>query len=134
MAPALSPELEELAAFFQRCGLTEQRATETARSKGAPAARDLFSAANLDQQPLDDKQGALVLQLSKDGAKLSDEARLYVVQAIRDGRLLKSDQVTGKSTLSLNKSLMCPSLTRHTFYSRRQVPRRNCPARKRCRV
>jgi hypothetical protein len=27
---ALTPELEELASFFQRCGLSEQRATETA--------------------------------------------------------------------------------------------------------
>lgn len=97
---ALTPELEELASFFQRCGLSEQRATETARSKGAPAARDLFTAAHLDNQPLEDKQGALVLQLAKDGAKLSPEAQLYVVNAIRGGRLLKSDQITGKSLSS----------------------------------
>lgn len=104
MPPALSPELEELAAFFQRCGLTEQRATETARSKTAPAARDLFSSANLDNAPLDDKQGALVLQLAKDGAKLSPEAKLYVVNAIREGRLLKSDQITGKSRATLSRA------------------------------
>ncbi|GAA5885552.1 hypothetical protein JCM3774_002987, partial [Rhodotorula dairenensis] len=97
MPPALSPELDELASFFQRCGLSEQRATETARSKGAPAARDLFAAAHLDDEPVQDKQGALVLQLAKDGAKLSTDAQLYIVSAIRDGRLLKSDQITGKS-------------------------------------
>ncbi|KAG0663871.1 hypothetical protein C6P46_002097 [Rhodotorula mucilaginosa] len=75
---ALTPELEELASFFQRCGLSEQRATETARSKGAPAARNLFTAAHLDNEPLEDKQGALVLQLAKDGAKLSSDAQLYI--------------------------------------------------------
>ncbi|GAA5987908.1 hypothetical protein JCM10908_007267 [Rhodotorula pacifica] len=85
MAPAaLSPELEELASFFQRCGLSEQRATETARSKAAPSAKDLFAAAHLDTEPLEDKQGALVLQLAKDGAKLSADAQLYVVKAIRE--------------------------------------------------
>jgi hypothetical protein len=97
---ALTPELEELASFFQRCGLSEQRATETARSKGAPAARNLFTAAHLDNEPLEDKQGALVLQLAKDGAKLSSDAQLYIVDAIRGGRLLKSDQITGKSLFS----------------------------------
>ncbi|BGP08722.1 Glutaminyl-tRNA synthetase [Rhodotorula toruloides] len=95
MAPAaLSPEMEELAAFFQRAGLSEQRAKETARSKTAPAARSLFEAARLDTSPLEDKQGALVLQVAKDGHALSDETRLYIVEAVRDGRLSKSDQVT----------------------------------------
>lgn len=104
MAPAaLSPEMEELAAFFQRAGLSEQRAKETARSKTAPAARSLFEAARLDTSPLEDKQGALVLQVAKDGQALSDEARLYIVEAVRDGRLSKSDQVTGAQERSLEK-------------------------------
>ncbi|GAA6044303.1 hypothetical protein JCM8097_006758 [Rhodosporidiobolus ruineniae] len=94
MPPKLSPELEELADYFKRCGLSDQRATETARSKGAPAAKALFDQAQLDSSPLDDKQGAVVLQVAKDGQALSDDARLYVVAAIKDGRLLKSDQVS----------------------------------------
>ena len=41
-----------------------------------------------------------MLQLAKDGAKLSSDAQLYIVDAIRGGRLLKSDQITGKSLFS----------------------------------
>ncbi|BGP16806.1 hypothetical protein JCM10213_004654 [Rhodosporidiobolus nylandii] len=93
MPPKLSPELEELADYFKHCGLSDQRATETARSKTAPAARDLLTKAGVDTSPLEDKQGALVLQVAKDGAKLSDDAKLYIVDAVRDGRLTKSDQV-----------------------------------------
>ncbi|GAA6008777.1 hypothetical protein JCM10207_001721 [Rhodosporidiobolus poonsookiae] len=93
MPPKLSPELEELATFFKQCGLSDQRANEGARSKTAPAARDLFNKAGLASAPLEDKQGALVLQLAKDGNALSDDAKLYVVEAIKDQRLLKSDQV-----------------------------------------
>ncbi|GAA5981628.1 hypothetical protein JCM11641_003922 [Rhodosporidiobolus odoratus] len=93
MPPKLSPELEELATYFKNCGLSDQRATETARSKTATSAKSLFNQANLDSKPLDDKQGALVLQIAKVGNALSDDAKLYIVQAIRDGRLAKSDQV-----------------------------------------
>ncbi|GAA5839111.1 hypothetical protein JCM11251_003679 [Rhodosporidiobolus azoricus] len=93
MPPKLSPEVEQLAEYFKTCGLSDQRATETARSKGAPAARNLFDLAHLDSNPIEDKQGALVLQVAKDGAALSDEAKLYIVEAVRDGRLAKSDQI-----------------------------------------
>ncbi|GJN91074.1 hypothetical protein Rhopal_004089-T1 [Rhodotorula paludigena] len=93
MPPKLSPEVEELAAHFRACGLSDQRATETARSKGAPAARALVDLARLRDNPLDDKQNALVLQIAKDGQGLNDDARLYLVDAIRAGRILKSDQV-----------------------------------------
>ncbi|GAA5851655.1 hypothetical protein JCM8547_001163 [Rhodosporidiobolus lusitaniae] len=93
MPPKLSPELEELAAFFKQCGLSDQRASETARSKTAPAARSLFEEANIPAAPLEDKQSALVLQVAKDGQALSDEARIYIVEAVKDGRLAKNDQV-----------------------------------------
>lgn len=96
MPPKLTPELEELAAYFKNCGLSDQRATETARSKTAPAARDLFDQARLSSTPLEDKQGALVLQLAKDGNALDQDKKLYIVDAVKDARLTKSDQVSGQ--------------------------------------
>jgi glutaminyl-tRNA synthetase len=101
MPPKLTPELEELATYFKNCGLSDQRANETARSKTAPIARSLFAQAGLDSTPLEDKQGALVLQLAKDGNALDDEKKLYIVDAVKDGRLAKSDQVAGLSRLPL---------------------------------
>ncbi|BGP40715.1 Glutaminyl-tRNA synthetase [Rhodotorula kratochvilovae] len=94
MAPKVSPEVEALAAFFAQCGLSEQRALETARSKTAPQAKQLLQLARLDQDNLDDKQTTLALQVAKDGTKLTDDARLYIVGAIRNNRIQKSDQVS----------------------------------------
>ena len=98
MPPKLSPEVEHLAAFFAQCGLSEQRSLETARSKTAPQAHRLFQLAQADSSTesttrLDDKQITLTLQLSKDGQALTDDRRLFVLDAIRDRRLAKADQV-----------------------------------------
>ncbi|GAA5906837.1 hypothetical protein JCM5296_001954 [Sporobolomyces johnsonii] len=94
MPPALSPEVEQLAAWFKDCGLSDSRSLEAARSKYSPAAKSLFNEAGFHQHPIEDKQGALVLQLARDAQALSHDANLYIVAAIRDGRLAKADQVS----------------------------------------
>ncbi|GAA5929158.1 glutamine--tRNA ligase [Sporobolomyces koalae] len=95
MAPApLTPELEALVAYFEQCGLSSTRSTEAARSKYAPAAKHLFQLSNLDTAPLDDKNGALVVQVAKDGAQLNDEQKLFIVSKIQRAHLAKSDQVS----------------------------------------
>ncbi|GAA5931594.1 hypothetical protein JCM3775_006897 [Rhodotorula graminis] len=98
MPPKPSPEVEHLAAFFAQCGLSQQRSLETARSKTAPQAHRLLQLANADSDNdnhsrLDDKQITLALQLAKDAQALTDDLRLYILDAIRDRRLAKADQV-----------------------------------------
>jgi len=102
MAPApLTPEMESLVTYFESCGLSSTRSSEAARSKYSSAADSLFHSAQLDQQPLDDKQGALALQVAKDGNALEEEGKLYIIERIRNGDLAKSDQVTGKHRTDL---------------------------------
>ncbi|GAA5942939.1 hypothetical protein JCM1841_003608 [Sporobolomyces salmonicolor] len=96
MPPALAPEVEQLAAWFKSCGLSDSRSLEAARSKYSPAAKSLFDSAGFQLHPIEDKQGALVLQVARDAQALSDDANLYIVAAIQDGRLAKADQVTGE--------------------------------------
>lgn len=98
MPPKVSPEVEHLAAFFAQCGLSDQRSLETARSKTAPQAHRLLLLANANADAdtgtrLDDKQLTLALQLAKDGQHLTDGLRLYILDAVRDRRLAKADQV-----------------------------------------
>jgi len=102
MAPApLTPEMESLVAYFESCGLSSTRSSEAARSKYSTSADKIFHSAQLDKQPLDDKQGALALQVAKDAAALDEQAKLYIIERIRNGDLAKSDQVTGEPTLLL---------------------------------
>ncbi|GAA6018752.1 hypothetical protein JCM11491_003435 [Sporobolomyces phaffii] len=94
MAPApLTPEMESLVTYFESCGLSTTRSTEAARSKYSSAAHKLFQQSRLDQRPLDDKLGALALQVAKDGSALDDAHREYIVDKIHKGDLAKSDQV-----------------------------------------
>lgn len=95
MPPKVSPEVEHLAAFFAQCGLSDQRSLETARSKTAPLAHRLLQLAHADSHShsLDDKQITLALQIAKDANSLSDDQRLFILDAVRDRRLAKSDQV-----------------------------------------
>lgn len=98
MAPApLSPELEALAEYFQKCGLAPTASVETVRGKAKGAAQALFTANKLEDKQLNNKQGLFALQVAKDGSKLTEESRNYAVEAIVDGRLKSPDQVTGES-------------------------------------
>lgn len=97
MAPApLSPELEQLVAYFQACGLAQARATEVVRnSKTSALAKSLFDANDLEHKHVNDKQALFALQIAKDGVKLTDDSRNYALAAVLDERLKTADQVKG---------------------------------------
>ncbi|GAA5913004.1 glutamine--tRNA ligase [Sporobolomyces salmoneus] len=105
MAPApLTPEQETQVAYFESCGLSNTRSSEAVRSKYASSALKLFQQTQLDQRPLDDKLGALCLQVAKDGNALDDQAKGYIVDKIHKGDLAKSDQVAAAIKYLASKS------------------------------
>lgn len=113
MAPTpLTPEQEELVSYFTSCGLTPTRSTEVVRSKYTQSAHHLFQQTQLHVKPLEDKLGALVLQIAKDGNKLEgDDQKVFIVEKIRKGDLGKSDQVSGMSTLFYTLALSCETVS-----------------------
>ncbi len=96
--PALTPELEEISTYLKRCSLSDTAATEIARSKAK--ARDavvgFFKSHNLDSRNLSPAQGPLALQVAKDAGKLSVESVNYILEAIVDNKLDRTDKVAGK--------------------------------------
>lgn len=91
------PEVSKLIALFQQAiGFTEAKATETCKNaKNAAALRDLIQQNNLAERSLDDKKGSLLNHLAVQGSSLENTGRSYIVEAVLDGRLKSTDQVTG---------------------------------------
>lgn len=100
MAPKsapLTPEMESLVAYFESCGLSPTRALETVKNaKTSSTALPLFKQNNLHEQKLTDKQGMLVLQIAKDGVKLDEEKKDYLVGLVVAESLKTGDQITGE--------------------------------------
>ncbi|GAA5994921.1 hypothetical protein JCM5350_006616, partial [Sporobolomyces pararoseus] len=98
MAPApLTPEQESLVSYFESCGLSPVRSQEVIRSKYSFQAVELFKQCQLERREpkLEDKFGALCLQVAKDaGNDLDERSKGFVVEKIVKGDLGKSDQVT----------------------------------------
>ncbi|KAK4698430.1 glutaminyl-tRNA synthetase, partial [Phenoliferia sp. Uapishka_3] len=95
MAPPTAEAISELCSYFQSAGLSETRALEIAKNaKTSPAAATLFKANKIEEKGLSDKQGMMILQIAKDGAKLTEEQRNFIVAAVVDGRFKGADQVT----------------------------------------
>lgn len=91
------PEIVKLVELFQSIGFTKAKATETAKSsKNASALKDIIDKNNLSEKNLDDKKATLVSSLAIQGAKLGDSEKSYIVDAILDGKLKSSEQVSGK--------------------------------------
>ncbi|GAA6058923.1 hypothetical protein JCM10212_002875 [Sporobolomyces blumeae] len=86
--------MEDLAKYFEQCGLSPSRSADAAKAKYAPQADHLFHLAHLDQRPVSDKQGQLALQLAKDSSNLDDDKRVYALSQIENGNLAKADQVS----------------------------------------
>lgn len=100
MAPTPA-EIEQLCAYFQSAGVSATRSLEVAKNpKTSAAAHALFTSNKIEDKGLSEKQSLLVLQVAKDGAKLSEDDRNYIVAAVVDGRLKGADQVTGKPCLN----------------------------------
>ena len=100
MAPKFDPndpEVLELIDLFQSIGFSKNKATETAKStKNASALKDLIEKNGLSGRNSDEKKASLLSGLSAQGSKLGDPEKSYVVDAILDGRLKTTEQVSGK--------------------------------------
>lgn len=92
----------DLVAYFEKCGLAPNRATDLVNNpKNSTPAHALFVAAGLETKGLNDKQNTLVLTVAAAGTKVGEKEKLYAVGAVVDGRLKAIDQVTGESTTPL---------------------------------
>lgn len=94
----LSPETVELIDLFKSIGLTQSKAAEAAKSpKSAAYLRDIIKQYSLSEKKPDEKQAVLLATLAVQGSKLGDSERSYAVDAILDGRLKSTDQVSAAS-------------------------------------
>ena len=100
MAPqkGTSPETAAYIDLFKSIGLTQAKASEAAKSaKSAALLQDLIERHALTGGHIDEKQAGLVAALAVQGAKIGEDERGYVVNAITCGRLKSTDQVNGTS-------------------------------------
>jgi len=100
MAPpkGTSPETAAYIDLFKSIGLTQAKASEAAKNaKSAALLQDLIERHALTGGRIDEKQASLVAALAVQGAKIGEDERGYVVNAITSGRLKSTDQVNGTS-------------------------------------
>ncbi|KAI0298878.1 glutamine-tRNA ligase [Russula brevipes] len=96
MAPpkGTSPETSAYIDLFKSIGLTHAKAFEAAKNaKSAALLQGLIEHHALTGGRIDEKQASLVAALAVQGAKIGEDERGYVVNAIIDGRLKSTDQV-----------------------------------------
>ena len=97
-ASAVSPETAAYVDLFKSIGLTQAKAAEAAKSaKSAALLQGLIERYSLTGR-VDEKQAGLIAALAVQGAKIGEDERGYVVDAIVDGRLKSTDQVNGASS------------------------------------
>ncbi|KAI0796906.1 glutaminyl-tRNA synthetase [Abortiporus biennis] len=90
-----SPESAEFIQLFKSIGLTQSKAAEAAKSpKSATALRDIIEKHGLVGKSLEEKQAVLLAALAVQSSKLGEPERAYTVDAILDGRLKTTDQVS----------------------------------------
>ncbi len=93
---AISAETAELIELFKSIGLTQSKAAEAAKNpKSASTLKDIIEKKNLSTQDLDEKSGVLLAAFAVQGSKLGGDEQEYAVDAILDGRLKSTDQVSG---------------------------------------
>lgn len=98
---AVSPETAAYVDLFKSIGLTQAKAAEAAKSaKSAALLQGLIERHSLTGR-VDEKQAGLIAALAVQGAKIGEDERGYVVDAIIDGRLKSTDQVNGASPVSV---------------------------------
>lgn len=99
MPPKFDPTKPENAALisaFAALGLSTNSATELVRTpKSGKAFQALVDEYGLSGKTFEEKQANALVKLSAVGAKLSPEARKYVVDRIVGGDLKSPDQVAG---------------------------------------
>ncbi|THH31316.1 hypothetical protein EUX98_g2879 [Antrodiella citrinella] len=97
MPPKSTPSSEttELIELFKSLGLTQAKAAEAAKNpKGAATLREIIDKHGLKGKNVEEKQAVLFAALAVSGSKLAVPERTYAVDAILDGRLKSTDQVT----------------------------------------
>ena len=93
-APAA--DTADLIEVFKSIGLTQSKATEAAKSpKSAATLKHIIEKKQLVGKDLDERTAVLLASLAVAGSKLGEEEREYAVDAILDGRLKSTDQVSG---------------------------------------
>lgn len=93
---APSADTAELVELFKSIGLTQSKAAEAAKNpKSAATLKDIIEKKQLSAKSLDEKTGVLLAALAVQGSKLGEGERGYAVDAILDGRLKTTDQVSG---------------------------------------
>ena len=96
---ATSADTAELIELFKSIGLTQSKAAEAAKSpKSAATLKDIIETKGLPGKNLDEKTSVLLAALAVQGSKLGADERGYAVDAILDGRLKSTDQVSGNHT------------------------------------
>jgi glutaminyl-tRNA synthetase len=95
---APSADTAELIELFKSIGLTQSKAAEAAKSsKSAATLKEIIEKKQLSGKDLDEKSGVLLASLAVQGSKLGEDERGYAVDAILDGRLKSTDQVSGNA-------------------------------------
>lgn len=103
---ASSAETAELIELFKSIGLTQSKAAEAAKNpKSASTLKEIIEKKSLAGKALDEKTSVLLAAAAVQGSKLDEDARGYVVDAILDGRLKTTDQVSGKRIRSGTSSI-----------------------------
>lgn len=98
---AASADTAELVELFKSIGLSQSKAAEAAKSpKSATTLKDIIENKQLVGKNLDEKTGVLLAALAVQGSKLGEDERGYAVDAILDGRLKSTDQISGNKILT----------------------------------
>ncbi|KAL1914930.1 uncharacterized protein VTP21DRAFT_7846 [Calcarisporiella thermophila] len=87
--------MDDLVELFQKVGLSEQKAKETAKNKKlAPNLRDAIAEAGFTETGCDKPKGVLLYTLASTITKEALPHLAYIARAIRDDRLQTADQVS----------------------------------------
>ena len=87
--------------LFKALGLTQAKAAEAAKSpKSAATLKDIIDTHGLAGKNVEEKQAVLLAALAVAGSKLAIPERSYAVDAILNGRLKSTDQVSGEQYVS----------------------------------
>ena len=106
MAPKSTPTAEEidaLAVKFEAIGLNQAKAKDAAKSpKIAEPLKHLVETFKLSERSVNDKQASLLVHFAPPSSKLAgDQERGYIVDKIVDGKLKSTDQVNGRSDITV---------------------------------
>lgn len=93
---ANDPTVLATISLFTSIGVTNVKAIETARNpKNTASLKEIIDRNELTIRELEEKQGNLILHLAVQGTKIGRDEQDYVVQAVVEGRLKTTEQVTG---------------------------------------